>query len=58
MVSAYGTIGRTVEYTGEEAYFQDSNIVWFKHDERIDNTFLKCIPCRKMKKLPQSIRIK
>ncbi|MCI8727364.1 MAG: hypothetical protein HFG66_14840 [Hungatella sp.] len=58
LVSASGTIGRTVEYTGEEAYFQDSNIVWFKHDERIDNTFLKCIPCRKMKKLPQSIRIK
>ncbi len=43
LISASGTIGRTVEYTGEEAYFQDSNIVWFKHDERIDNTFLKCI---------------
>ena len=43
LISASGTIGRTVEYTGEEAYFQDSNIVWFKHDERIDNLFLKCI---------------
>ena len=43
LISASGTIGRTVEYTGEEAYFQDSNIVWFKHDERIDNSFLKCI---------------
>ena len=43
LISASGTIGRTVEYTGEEAYFQDSNIVWFKHDERVDNSFLKCI---------------
>lgn len=43
LISASGTIGRTVEYTGEDAYFQDSNIVWFKHDERVDNTFLKCI---------------
>ena len=43
LISASGTIGRTVEYTGEDAYFQDSNIVWFKHDERVDNSFLKCI---------------
>ena len=43
MISASGTIGRTVEYKGEEAYFQDSNIVWFKHDDRVDNSFLKCI---------------
>lgn len=43
LISASGTIGRTVEYKGEEAYFQDSNIVWFKHDDRVDNLFLKCI---------------
>lgn len=43
LISASGTIGRTVEYTGEDAYFQDSNIVWFKHDERMDNSFLKCV---------------
>ena len=43
LISASGTIGRTVEYSGEEAYFQDSNIVWFKHDDRIDNSFLSCI---------------
>ncbi len=43
LISASGTIGRTVEYTGEDAYFQDSNIVWFKHDERVDNLFLKCL---------------
>ena len=43
LISASGTIGRIVEYDGEKAYFQDSNIIWFKHDNRIDNTFLKCI---------------
>ena len=42
LISASGSIGRTVEFTGENAYFQDSNIVWLNHDERIDNTFLKC----------------
>ena len=41
LISASGSIGRTVEYLGEEAYFQDSNIVWLKHDERLDNSFLK-----------------
>ncbi|MDO4772235.1 MAG: restriction endonuclease subunit S [Bacillota bacterium] len=43
LISASGTIGRTVEYTGEDSYFQDSNIVWFKHDERIENNFLNYI---------------
>ena len=41
LISASGSIGRTVEYQGEEAYFQDSNIVWLKHDGQIDNSFLK-----------------
>ena len=41
LISASGSIGRTVEYQGEEAYFQDSNIIWLKHDERLDNSFLK-----------------
>ena len=41
LISASGSIGRTVEYKGEEAYFQDSNIVWLKHDEQLDNSFLK-----------------
>ena len=41
LISASGSIGRTVEYQGEEAYFQDSNIVWLKHDEQLDNSFLK-----------------
>lgn len=41
LLSASGSIGRVVEYKGEEQYFQDSNIVWLKHDGRIENTFLK-----------------
>lgn len=41
LISASGSIGRIVEYKGEDAYFQDSNIVWLKHDECILNSFLK-----------------
>ncbi|WP_019771060.1 restriction endonuclease subunit S [Streptococcus sobrinus] len=41
LISASGSIGRTVEYMGEEAYYQDSNIVWLKHDNRLVNSFLK-----------------
>lgn len=41
LISASGSIGRTVEFNGESAYFQDSNIVWLNHDERVDNSFLK-----------------
>lgn len=42
LISASGSIGRTVEFTGKNEYFQDSNIVWLSHDDRLDNTFLKC----------------
>ena len=28
LISAAGTIGRTIVYDGEDAYFQDSNIIW------------------------------
>ncbi|MFV0379635.1 MAG: restriction endonuclease subunit S, partial [Anaerorhabdus sp.] len=41
LLSASGSIGRIVEYKGEEAYYQDSNIVWLKHDSRLINSFLK-----------------
>lgn len=41
LISASGSIGRTVEFTGGNEYFQDSNIVWLSHDDRLDNTFLK-----------------
>ena len=43
LLSASGTIGRIVEYKGEEAYFQDSNIVWLSHDDSISNSFLKVL---------------
>ena len=43
LLSASGTIGRIVEYDGEEAYFQDSNIVWLLHDESVCNKFLKVL---------------
>ena len=42
LLSASGSIGRIVEFTGKNEYFQDSNIVWLNHDERLDNSFLKC----------------
>ena len=35
LISASGTIGRTVVFDGEIAYFQDSNIVWIENDERL-----------------------
>jgi type I restriction enzyme S subunit len=41
LISASGSIGRTVEYLGKNEYFQDSNIVWVKHDGKISNHFLK-----------------
>ena len=41
LISASGSIGRTVEYQGAEEYFQDSNIVWLNHRNTIHNPFLK-----------------
>ena len=42
LISAAGTIGRTVAYDGKPAYFQDSNIVWIDNDERIVlNSYLR-----------------
>lgn len=42
LISAAGTIGRTVVYDGKPAYFQDSNIVWIANDERkVLNSFLR-----------------
>lgn len=42
LISASGSIGKIVEYTGKNEYFQDSNIVWLKHEDYIKNSFLKC----------------
>ena len=43
LISASGSIGRTIEFTGKDEYFQDSNIVWLKHKSEIDNNFLKVL---------------
>ncbi|MEI6610445.1 MAG: restriction endonuclease subunit S [Deltaproteobacteria bacterium] len=41
LISAAGTIGRTLIYDGKPAYFQDSNIVWIDNKETlISNNFL------------------
>ena len=42
LISASGTIGRTVVFNGESAYFQDSNIVWIDNDEtKVLNIYFK-----------------
>jgi type I restriction enzyme S subunit len=41
LISASGSIGRTVGYKGKDEYFQDSNIVWLKHNDKVENIFLK-----------------
>ena len=42
LISAAGTIGRTVVYDGKPAYFQDSNIVWIDNDEtQVLNSYLR-----------------
>ena len=41
LISAAGTIGRTIIFDGEPSYFQDSNIVWIDNDEKlVMNKFL------------------
>lgn len=35
LISASGTIGKTVIFDGKDAYFQDSNIVWLSHNEKL-----------------------
>ena len=41
LISAAGTIGRSVIYNGEDAYYQDSNIVWIDNDEsKVLNSYL------------------
>ena len=40
LISASGSIGKTVVFNGENAYFQDSNIVWLNHNEQISDDFL------------------
>lgn len=41
LISASGTIGRTIIFNGENSYYQDSNIVWLSHNENeILNNYL------------------
>ncbi len=41
LISASGTIGRTIVYNGKPSYFQDSNIVWIDNDKKlVSNKFL------------------
>ena len=40
LISAAGTIGKTVVFDGKDGYFQDSNIVWLKTDNRVDKNYL------------------
>jgi type I restriction enzyme M protein len=41
LISTSGTIGRTVVFDGEPAYFQDSNIVWIANSEsKVLNSYL------------------
>lgn len=42
LISASGSLGKVVEYMGEVAYFQDSNIVWLDIENNfLQNKFLK-----------------
>ena len=41
LISASGSIGRIVEYKGQKAYYQDSNIVWLNHNKELLNIYLK-----------------
>ena len=41
LLSASGTVGRQVVYQGEDAYYQDSNIVWLEHDDSVTDGFLE-----------------
>ena len=41
LISAAGTLGKTVIFDGKPSYFQDSNIVWVANDEKtVINSFL------------------
>ena len=47
LISASGTIGKAVIFDGEDAYFQDSNIVWIENDESmVLNKYLISVPLK------------
>ncbi|MCQ2609126.1 MAG: restriction endonuclease subunit S, partial [Bacteroidales bacterium] len=45
LISAAGTIGKSILFDGEPAYFQDSNIVWIDNNEEIvlNNYLYRCL---------------
>jgi len=44
LISAAGTIGRTIVFDGSDAYFQDSNIVWIDNNNQvITNQYFKYV---------------
>ena len=41
MITCAGTVGKTILYNGQDAYYQDSNIVWISNPRKIySNEFL------------------
>lgn len=41
LLSAAGTIGKSIVFDGKDAYFQDSNIVWIDtNNEEVNNLFI------------------
>lgn len=41
LISAAGTLGKTIAFDGHPSYFQDSNIVWIDNNEsKVLNTYL------------------
>lgn len=44
IISAAGTIGRSVVYDGKPAYFQDSNLIWLENDNKlVINSYLSTV---------------
>lgn len=59
MLSTVGTVGKTVQYNGEPAYFQDSNIVWLKRKtEDVSNEYLYWFCVSMPWKLPERATLK
>ena len=47
MITCAGTVGKTIIYDGEDAYFQDSNIVWISNPKQFyTNDFLSVLLSR------------
>lgn len=59
MLSTVGTVGKTIQYDGKPAYFQDSNIVWLKRkNEDVTNEYLYWFCVSMPWKLPERATLK